>query len=945
MHPSLNKPFDSGVRNWWKLAAPLLVASAAFAAASGTLRAQSLSSQLKREGVAALVQAAQAKGDAVRGAVLFPQQKLGCANCHAARGKDLLGPDLTRLGREATGDYLVESLLEPSKVVKKGFESTTIVTSGGKVLVGRVIEQGDKVYRLRVTSTDAAAGSGNLVILAKADVEQILENKTSAMPDDLVDQLANRQQFLDLVRYLMALAAAGPHTAGEAVVRSAGRSLPEVLRGLVLLDKHQCGACHGDVATRGGFPPQQAPDLTWSAGKIDPRYIERFIADPHNVKPGTTMPNLMYGLEPQARREAAKAIAHYVTAKGGMSFERQTTDAEAADRGRELFHSVGCVACHSPRDDEGKETLAETSVPLGRLGQKYNLEGLVALLKDPHAVRPSGRMPNMQLTHWEALDIAHYLIQSSDNGQGLREPFSIDRDLAEEGKKQFRELGCIACHGEDGVGAPQNAPRLVPQRSGQGCLSGEAGQWPRYSLSESDRIAMQAAIGRRSEEFTDEQQIDVTLAVFNCVACHRRGDLGGVSDERDAFFHSSNPNLGPQGRIPPPLTGVGAKLRPKAMRDVLVNGRSVRPYVKTRMPQYGAANVTRLIELFQRVDELPQVEFANFSDLKEIKKTGAELAGSGGLNCIACHTFQQKPAQTMPALDLTEMAARLDKTWFYSYMRSPQRFNPGAVMPSFWPGGKAMRTDVLDGDADLQIEALWQYLLDGRQARTPRGLVLEPIELLATDEAVMLRRSYPGIGKRGIGVGYPNQVNLVFDAEQMRIGMIWKGKFADPSGVWRSQGHGVVRPLGDTPVRFAAGPEFDDAEHPWEVDEGRPPRHYFRGYSLDEQQRPTFLYRFDDIDVEDYPVDVAETTSGVSRIRRTLTFKAEEERDDVAFRAAAGETITPSGEASYLVDRKLRVRIEGDHKGEIVDTAGGKQLRIPLQIAPGTSKLVLEYEW
>ena len=62
----------------------------------------------------------------------------------------------------------------------------------------------------------------------------------------------------------------------------------------------------------------------------------------------------------------------------------------------------------------------------------------------------------------------------------------------------------------------------------------------------------------------------------------------------------------------------------------------------------------------------------------------------------------------------------------------------------------------------------------------------------------MLRRSYQGIGKRGIGVGYPGGVNLAFDAEQMRLAMIWKGKFADPSGVWRGQGSGNVRPLGRT---------------------------------------------------------------------------------------------------------------------------------------------------
>ena len=219
------------------------------------------------------------------------------------------------------------------------------------------------------------------------------------------------------------------------------------------------------------------------------------------------------------------------------------------------------------------------------------------------------------------------------------------------------------------------------------------------------------------------------------------------------------------------------------MRQVLVGGRTIRPYMKTRMPQYGAGNVAHLVDPFQRVDQLPDVKFADFTDSKQMKNTGHEMAGTGGLNCIACHTFQQKRAATMPAVDLTEMAERLHKDWFYYYMRDPQRFSTNTIMPSFWPGGRAIRKDIIDGDTDKQIQALWRYLMDGRQARTPRGLIREPIELVAADEAVMLRRSYNGIGKRGIGVGYPSQVNLAFDAEQMRLAIIWKGKFADPGGV------------------------------------------------------------------------------------------------------------------------------------------------------------------
>ena len=87
----------------------------------------------------------------------------------------------------------------------------------------------------------------------------------------------------------------------------------------------------------------------------------------------------------------------------------------------------------------------------------------------------------------------------------------------------------------------------------------------------------------------------------------------------------------------------------------------------------------------------------------------------------------------MPGVDLTEMADRLHKEWFFHYMRSPQAISQNTVMPSFWPGGKAIRKEILDGDTDQQIGAVWEYLQDGRQARVPRGLRREPIELLASD--------------------------------------------------------------------------------------------------------------------------------------------------------------------------------------------------------------------
>ena len=51
-----------------------------------------------------------------------------------------------------------------------------------------------------------------------------------------------------------------------------------------------------------------------------------------------------------------------------------------------------------------------TSVPLGELKAKYSLSSLAAFLKNPHATRPSGRMPGL-LKDKEAQAVANYLLR------------------------------------------------------------------------------------------------------------------------------------------------------------------------------------------------------------------------------------------------------------------------------------------------------------------------------------------------------------------------------------------------------------------------------------------------------------------------------------------------------------------------------------------------------
>ena len=85
-------------------------------------------------------------------------------------------------------------------------------------------------------------------------------------------------------------------------------------------------------------------------------------------------------------------------------------------------------------------------------------------------------------------------------------------------------------------------------------------------------------------------------------------EIWGVDPDRDPFFTTSNLSLGNEARIPPPLTLTGAKLRLEWMQKVLFDGESIRPYMHTRMPQYGEKNLGHLPGLLQQVDSIEPVD-------------------------------------------------------------------------------------------------------------------------------------------------------------------------------------------------------------------------------------------------------------------------------------------------------------------------------------------------
>ena len=138
-------------------------------------------------------------------------------------------PRLMSLHTDATadrvsGEYIVDALLRPSKVIRRGFETTTVLTTDGRTVTGIVESREGGGVALRDPAT------GNQVVIAADDVDAVEQVAQSIMPEGLVGQLTGRQQFLDLVRYLLEVRDGGELRARElqpAPSLYASRPLPD----------------------------------------------------------------------------------------------------------------------------------------------------------------------------------------------------------------------------------------------------------------------------------------------------------------------------------------------------------------------------------------------------------------------------------------------------------------------------------------------------------------------------------------------------------------------------------------------------------------------------------------------------------------------------------------------------------------------------------------------
>ena len=144
-----------------------------------------------------VVQRDSGKLDYGRGKTLFTVSM--CSSCHKMGGEGgSIGPDLTQLGTRFSSRDILESIIDPSKVISDQYAATKFVLKDGSTITGRLIRQESEKYYV----SENPFAPLELREVLKKDVVSSNLSGTSIMPQGLINGL-NPEELKNLMAYLI----------------------------------------------------------------------------------------------------------------------------------------------------------------------------------------------------------------------------------------------------------------------------------------------------------------------------------------------------------------------------------------------------------------------------------------------------------------------------------------------------------------------------------------------------------------------------------------------------------------------------------------------------------------------------------------------------------------------------------------------------------------------
>ncbi|WP_430454346.1 DUF6797 domain-containing protein [Rhodopirellula europaea] len=274
-----------------------------------------LETQLREADPLYLAEQSRLRGDARRGALVFYKSAANCVSCHGDDSSaSPLGPPIAQLGKDLTDEYLVDALLRPSKHIREGYETYSVLTVDGEVFKGMLVKQDDAAITMRLGQTPEKDFT-----LSRDLIEVMKKDEQSMMPAGLMKSIKTQREFLDLLRYLMSVVRGGKSAEEELrpspdqlLVKDDSVNLDHagIIRSLRSRDvsegeslfRGDCANCHGMDGKQPALPTARA----FSSQEL------KFGADPYKMFMTLTKGNGLMGpmtyLTPHQRYQ----VVHYI---------------------------------------------------------------------------------------------------------------------------------------------------------------------------------------------------------------------------------------------------------------------------------------------------------------------------------------------------------------------------------------------------------------------------------------------------------------------------------------------------------------------------------------------------------------------------------------------------------------------------------------------------------
>lgn len=480
------------------------------------------------------------------------------------------------------------------------------------------------------------------------------------------------------------------HEPGEAFAEARARR-----EGRHLVLEHRCLSCH----TAEGFDLPEAhmdaPSFAGIGTRRNAAWLAKWVMDPHAMRDTARMPKLV------ASEVQANDIAAHLA---GLTADTETAPTGADDaliaRGEHLFTSFHCIACHQ---SPAAESTDDTRLSLKGVNQKFSPGALSGFLKNPGEHFEWIRMPDFRLSDDEAAALAAFVNLHADEPL----PVFAGGDAA-NGGRLIESLGCVNCHaGTDA--AKREAPAWSALGNWDaGCLSAtdaSVSGVPYFGFTAEQREFIRAFATSGPDSLQRHVPVDFAqrhVEELNCISCHDR-----------------------QIDLVPPLKILGGKIKPEWGAEFIAGkvDKKPRPWVEARMPGF-AAHAEGVAQGLASLHGFPAITPEPEPINEELATIGRDLIGAeGGFSCISCHGVGDLAATQVfesAGINLATSAERLQREYYHWWLMDPLQVDPTSKMPVYFdPQGGSPLFNVLDGSADKQLEAMWQYMRQGEDMVPP----------------------------------------------------------------------------------------------------------------------------------------------------------------------------------------------------------------------------------